>query len=315
MDYYKRLADIVGQVELTPGASSYESTPEKEYDPMLFLGDKLHGYVRDTLLAIVLNFLKTRYQNPEEWTTVFLAGSGVSHRWRAEREPADLDCLLTLNYNLFRQSNARFSGFSNQEIANQINSEIKTELHPKLLNYLGKYDITVFAVKEDNLKNIKPYAAYSVTDNEWLVEPSMDELVQNPDWEHVVDSDLLNTRTLMERYSNHLYSLLSANNDVARRNAEVHLVHTLEQAEAMYNTIHESRSQAFSSAGEGYLDFNNYRWQRGKKTGAIGTLKTLANLSKKRKNLVNEETYGVELPSTDTLIRRAALHNRRTDNG
>jgi hypothetical protein len=53
------------------------------------------------------------------------------------------------------------------------------------------------------------------------------------------------------------------------------------------------------------MDPANYRWQAGKETGTIQALKKLKDISAKGKKVFEEQTYGMELPNVDTLIRRA----------
>ena len=310
MDYYKVLAEYAKPVELQPGESSYASSVEKTLDPKLFIGIKLIPSVRNSILGIVIRFLDTYYQNADKWATVWLAGSGISYHWSAHRNPADLDCLISVDNNLFRMSNAQFVGFSNQEIANQINELLKDKLHPLTNNYMGVFDLTFFVNKEENPLNMKPYAAYSLTDDRWIVEPTNEPAVQKPEWDKVAAQDESLANNILAKYSDHLYNLLNAQGDAGRRNAETLLVHAIEQGAALFDTIHEARSQAFSTAGEGYSDFNNYRWQAGKKSGVVPAMKILKDLSKESKRMVNEETYGVELPNASTLIRRAILNRK-----
>jgi hypothetical protein len=53
------------------------------------------------------------------------------------------------------------------------------------------------------------------------------------------------------------------------------------------------------------MDIANYRWQAGKQAGTIQALKKLKDISTKSRKSFEEQTYGMELPDTSTLIRRA----------
>jgi hypothetical protein len=75
-----------------------------------------------------------------------------------------------------------------------------------------------------------------------------------------------------------------------------------QQAEALFEEIHGNRRIAFSAGGEGYYDFHNYRWQAGKRSGSIDKLRKIKEYGDET------QQYGVELPDTSTLIRRAALY-------
>jgi len=95
---------------------------------------------------------------------------------------------------------------------------------------------------------------------------------------------------------------------VARRNAEAALKLAVEQGAALFEDIHQGRKHAFSPSGQGYGDVYNYRWQSGKASGVVQALKELKEISKKTKQDFEAQTYGMELPTTSTLIRRAATH-------
>ena len=69
---------VVGSVTLAESTTSYFSEPEKNLDPVLFDGDVLKGWVRNSLLRMLNDFLATKYTNPNLWSTTWIAGSGVS---------------------------------------------------------------------------------------------------------------------------------------------------------------------------------------------------------------------------------------------
>jgi hypothetical protein len=96
--------------------------------------------------------------------------------------------------------------------------------------------------------------------------------------------------------------------NASRRNAETRMSMALSQAVNMYEDIHMGRKLAFSSEGEGYSDYHNYRWQAGKRDGTIQSLKTLRDYAIDSQNAEALSKYGVELPNTETLIRRAATY-------
>jgi hypothetical protein len=81
------------------------------------------------------------------------------------------------------------------------------------------------------------------------------------------------------------------------------------QGNALYNEIHENRSIAFSPEGQGYGDFHNYRWQAGKRSGAISDLRKIRSYMKQ--SLQGNNQYGVELPDSSTMVRRAATYRNK----
>ena len=166
-----------------------------------------------------------------------------------------------------------------------------------------------FNVKSE-IREIKPYAAYSLTSDTWTVPPTQFETPSNPDWQKIADKDLEDTHTLVKRYSEAIDKVQSAPNDAIRRNVESVLVNLVAQGSAMFEDIHSRRGDAFGPSGEGYGDFNNYRWQSGKRSGVIAALKGFHEIHKNSKKLFNEETYGMELPDASILIRRVASRPR-----
>ena len=113
---------------------------------------------------------------------------------------------------------------------------------------------------------------------------------------------------IVQRYTQARADLIGAQNDAARRNAEYRLHQTLMQGSMLYDDIHHARRYAFSTSGKGYSDFYNYRWQAGKRYGTVPALKLMADYWDAYKAQEAEETYGIELPDTQTLIRRAATY-------
>jgi hypothetical protein len=305
MDYYEVFNDSAKSVDVEPGSTSYFSAPSAGLDPRLFRSGKLISNVRDGILVLLYNHLKLGYTNPEAWTHPYLAGSGVSHRWAAVREPSDLDCLVSINYVQFRQSNQEYKGWSDAEIAAEINQGFRNELHPRTDDFLGTYELTFYVNVNSDITALKPYAAYSVLDDNWVVPPSDDEIPLNPDWQELVQRDKQRAQEIVARYSKALEQVRSAPNDALRINAETALANAVQQGSAMFKDIHESRKGAFSPTGAGYADFANYRWQAGKQHGTVPALKKLHSMAKEAESKFATETYGVELPDTNTLIRRA----------
>lgn len=297
------------ELRLIQHETSYFSVPEADLDPKLFVNKTLKPWVRNGLLQILFDFLKQRYIHPDLWNRVWLAGSGVSYQWSAARQPGDLDVLIGVDYIEFRRAHPEYSGMSNTEISRMLNEDFNTGLTPFTSNWEG-YEVTFYVnPNATDIRVIKPYAAYDLTNNEWTVEPDPGARApQSPEWEHIANLDAQNADKIAKRYSKSLTDLQAAPNDAARRNAEFALQATLEQASALYDEIHGGRRQAFSHLGGGYSDFHNYRWQAGKRSGAIQMLQGLRNYHVQTKESRAIETYGIELPDTQTLIRRAAAY-------
>jgi len=292
-------------VTVEPSETSYFSNPQAGLDPRLFRDNQMVGSVRDGILRILFEHLRNNYYNPEAYIHAWLAGSGVSFQWAANRSPADLDCLIGVDYIRFRQSNPKYAGFSDKEIADMFNENFREDLHPQTEEFMGSFELTFYVNVQTDIRNIKPYAAYSLTDDDWTVEPQNLTVTLGRDWERKVTRDESMAVEILTRYSEALSKIGTATTDAARRNAEATLKLSIEQGAALFEDIHHGRNAAFSPSGQGYLDYSNYRWQAGKSSGVVQALKQLKDLSKKTRQEFESQTYGMELPDARVLIRRA----------
>lgn len=287
-----------------PSPTSYFSTPSTELDPRLFRGMQIESWVRSGILSLLFDYLGKNFTAPHQWAHVWLAGSGVSYQWEAAREPGDLDCLVGIDYVTFRRNNTEYSGYSDSEIASMFNEGFNTHLMPHTRNWEG-YELTFYVNEQSDIKDINPYAAYDLTSDSWTVAP--DANPQPPysrAWEQHANRDHDTAVELVNRYSNALTEVRAATNPAHRLNAERKLELATDQASMFYDDIHAGRKLAFSRIGSGYSDYNNYRWQAGKQSGAIQALRTIKDLKTAATTQSQVQTYGVELPDTNTLIRR-----------
>lgn len=300
---------VAQPVEITGSSTSYFSAPESQLDPRLFDGTQVRGSIRNALLETLFTFLNERFMHPDLWCTVWLAGSGVSFQWSAARYPGDLDVLIGVDYVGFRRAHPRYAGLSDTEVSQMLNEDLRTGLQPDTENWLGEFEVTFYSNPgATDIRSIHPYAAYDLTHNEWTVFPTPHEAPKNAAWEHAAQRDRSMAADIVGRYSQALTNIHSATTAPARRNAEFALKQAMAQGSALFEDIHHGRRYAFSPSGAGYEDFHNYRWQAGKSLGTVPALKHLHDYLNAATLEEDKETYGLELPDTRTLIRRAALY-------
>ena len=298
-------------ISLENKATSYFSNPEQDLDPRLFSGNQLKGWVRSGLMQLLFDFLHEKYRHADLWAHVWIAGSGVSYQWSAAREHGDLDVLIGVNYIQFRKANPEYQGLGDTEISQMLNEDFRTYLQPETENWNG-FEVTFYVNPgATDITSINPYAAYDLTHNEWTVHPQQQSAPHKPVWEAMAQRDRSIASEIVTRYSKALADLHGAQNDAARRNAETRLQASLSQGSALFEDIHHARKFAFSQTGEGYSDFYNYRWQAGKKYGTVPALRQMHDYLQAYKEGNAEENYGVELPDTQTLIRRAATYRAK----
>lgn len=288
-----------------PSSTSYFSAPAAELDPRLFQGDALRISMREGILRILFDYLARNFNDPYKWTRAWLAGSGISYQWQAAREPGDLDCLVGIEYVKFRQANPEYTGFSNNEIASMFNEKFNADVMPNTRNWEG-YELTYYVNPQTDIRDINPYAAYDLIADAWTVKPERNpQPPYSRDWEQKAQRDHDMAAEILDRYNKAVNELRSAPNDAYRINAERKIKLAEEQAIAFYDDVHHGRKVAFSQIGSGYSDFHNYRWQAGKKSGAIQALRAIKDQSESLQKKSQQELYGVELPTASTLIRRS----------
>ena len=309
--YAQQIAKLGDVVSAERGNTSFFSTPSESLDPYLFDGNTLSSSVRSEILDVLFAYLATNFSSPEKWVDAWLAGSGVSYQWEASREPGDLDCLIGINYPVFRQNNFEYQRFSNAEIASMFNENFSRDLMPKTRNWHG-YELTFYVNRASDIRDINPYAAYDLIKNEWTVSPKKEVPPYSKVWEQRVHRDYSTGVDLINRYVQALGEVRAAAMPAHRVNAESKLKLAVEQAVSFYDDIHGGRKTAFSGVGAGYADFNNYRWQAGKRSGVVPALKKIKDYHTAAKESNEMDTYGVTLPNTDVLVRRAA--SSRFDN-
>lgn len=287
--------------------TSYFSAPSHTLDPKIFDNRSLKSWVRNGIMSILNDFLGLHYRHPELWSHPWLAGSAVSYQWEAAREPGDLDCLVGVDFTQFRKANPEYRGLTDREIAEQLNEEFRDELHGQTENWNG-YELTFYVnPSATQITVIKPYAAYDLKYNEWTVTPDPQQMPPiNPEWDRIAAGDASSANAAYTRFNASLQDVRLATSDAVRRNAEVKMTAAIQQGNALYNEIHSNRSIAFSSEGSGYGDFNNYRWQANKRNGTINKLRAMREYMKT--TLRTNNPYGIDLPDSSTLIRRAAMY-------
>lgn len=297
--------DYAAAPGITPGATSYFSAPAADLDPKLFMDKQLKITMREGILSLLFDYLLAHFNDPHKWTKAWLAGSGVSYQWQAAREPGDLDCLVGVEYVKFRQANPEYAGYSNAEIAAVFNEGFNAELMPNTGNWHG-YELTFYVNPQTDIRDINPYAAYDLIGDYWTVQPNPNQhSPYSRDWEHKAKRDYDMTVEILNRHNSAINELRSAPNTAYQVNAERKIKLAQEQAVSIYDEIHKGRKIAFSQIGSGYADFHNYRWQAGKKSGAVQALRSIKDQRDAQLKQQQKETYGVELPTTSTLIRRS----------
>lgn len=293
-------------MQIVPGSTSYFSAAADALDPRLFDGNRLRPGVRTALLGMLMAHLVHHFERPDSWTHAWIAGSGVSYQWEAARSPGDLDVLVGIDYVAFRASNPQYAGMSDAEISKEVNETFYASLTPFTRDWHG-FEVTFYSNPwATDITAINPYAAYDLTLDGWTIAPDPRQhapVVRS--WQAMADRDAAEARQLVARYSQAVAEVRAARNPAHRVNAERTLHLAMEQAVGLFDEIHEGRKAAFSPYGQGYEDWGNYRWQAGKQSGIVPVLRAIKDYRDQAMAESQAQTYGMELPDADVLVRRA----------
>jgi hypothetical protein len=315
-------------VSPSPGESGYFSAPGESLDPRLFNGERFRPEVRQWILNTLYHFWSQRYKDPQSWSTVWVAGSGISYQWAAGRGNGDLDILIGVDYDDFFDANPRFAGLSEDDIASTFNQEFHEFLWPttehtqisegKPVNPIGTNDIfeVTFYVNPGatDIRNINPYAAYNLSDDSWTVRPPTGDAFQHPkEFYDSAANEVDTANRIVSQYNSYATQAKTLNPGSPGWHNTMRQVDLLaSQAASMFDAIHLGRKQAFSQGGSGYGDYYNFRWQYHKQHGTVQALHEVAEAHKKAHDEFNANVYGGAIDGADVVLRRAALWNAGT---
>jgi 2'-5' RNA ligase/GNAT superfamily N-acetyltransferase len=214
-------------------------------DQRIFEGDHLRPEVREDILSRVNSFLRPRYHQWPSWTRVYFAGSEA-----AKFQPfnGDFDVLLGADFDKFRQENPKYADQDDDAIAKMITDgmwhTINEDGHWFTLadgRKVGPFDMTFFLdAKAWDIRDIKPYAAYNVTADEWAVHP----LEVPKDWD---------ATHLPESYWGYAEAVLNEIKAIGQLPPEER--HRM--AANLWEELHTHRSDAFNGDGKGLFDLSN----------------------------------------------------------
>lgn len=218
-------------------------------DPRLFDGDHLKPSVREAVMAdlnaVLQPLLGSAWQG---YIKVYLAGSEASE-WTSKtlEGNGDFDTLLGVDYEALRGAQGRredWQSLSGPEIDARLNKALREHynLSPWHAPFGGVWDRTgYFNGNAYDIKRIKPYAAYSISDDEWAVRPP-----HLPDWDftqHPLYKPLL---AEMKGYADAIEAIDAMPDP-----------HRSRQGRALWEHLHSDRARAFSDEGTGWDDPGN----------------------------------------------------------
>jgi hypothetical protein len=261
-------------------------------DPDLFdHSEKMHPWIRGSLIDILEAFWRPRYGDWQSWTRIYLAGSLASYWWST----LDFDTLVGVDTHRFVRDHPEFGGMSDQEVCQALTHEFIVELDPLLKDWsfppepnlhklmhtlngpdptdvyksvpnvlvtgIGPMEMTWYVnASAYDIRVIKPYAAYDVSNDRWAVHPDK----MSKTWgAHALGN------AFWERLADVADSIKEALNlpEPARTSGCLRI----------YDQIHRARGEAFSPAGQGVTDPRSLQWIVLNRWGLLGPLEVAAH--------------------------------------
>jgi ribosomal protein S18 acetylase RimI-like enzyme len=209
--------------------------------------EKLKPEVRSYILKSITQMWAGKYVDWALWAKVYFAGSEASE-WTSENLEGnnDFDVLVGVDYERFWDCNSQIPKVSNQEITDEMNQGFRAFNGPVMITIdgvsTGPWDRTTYVNPNSyDIRAIKPYAAYDVGEDKWVVKPP-----------HLPHWDLTKLAPSIQR-------VLRACDTLARDILKLPEPEKTQQGAALFDAWHSDRSRAFGPNGEGWYDIANLR--------------------------------------------------------
>jgi GNAT superfamily N-acetyltransferase len=216
-------------------------------DVRLWENDKLKASIRADIMTTFDAFcIRHKFARHERWAKIVFFGSEAS-TWTSKdlRGNSDFDLSIGLEYNVLREANPQFKPFSDLEIADAFTQLMHAELNNPQKTFPeveGVFDQTWFAnLLGWDIAQIRPYAAYDVVAEEWIVKPP-----DLPDWSMKSFPEGPGAAEEVRGIIEMAEGILAMPEPYRTQNGS-----------ALWEFVHSNRSDAFGSQGEGWFDMRN----------------------------------------------------------
>lgn len=251
--YGKSVSDLVG-TEPPPGRTARYTAPTQRLfgptyglDTRLWDGEQLKLSVRASIVRQFTEFCDRHgYRDWPHWARIVFFGSEASEWTAPDRHGNnDFDLSIGIHYFSFRLHNTGDLYTSDADIAARFTQEMHAELNDPEHTFPGVegvYDQTWFANLQGwDIAEMRPYAAYEVVTDQWLVRPphlpgwSMADFPEGPGMAKEV-------KGIVEAAE----GILAMPEPYRTQNGA-----------AFWEFVHTNRSDAFGPNGEGWWDPRN----------------------------------------------------------
>lgn len=225
--------------------------PTYGLDHRLFDGEKLRPEIRKAIILRFDEFCHTHhYREWDRWAKIVFFGSEAS-TWTSPTLEGndDFDLSIGIEYTRFRAACPEYFTYSDEQIATGLTELMHAELNDPNTYFeladgsgVGPMDETWFAnLLGWDITQIRPYAAYDVVRNEWIVKPP-----QLPEWD---------ISKFPEGHG--LTREIQGVVEMARGVLSMPEPYRTQNGDALWHYVHDNRSNAFGPQGEGWYDARN----------------------------------------------------------
>lgn len=314
-DYlFSRIKTTPSDPAVVPGSSGFFATPRPGLDPRIIdpSTGKISAPIREGVLQLLYDFWRAKYHEPEYWSTVWIAGSALSHQY--DEAGADLDVLIGVNYERFLEKNPDYEGFTETQLDQRFNHEFDLELEPSTAAWQG-FETTFYVNPGgDDITKIHPYAAFNLTKDDWTVEPVELPADWNPrdyfpaEWWQVIDADIDRAKQVVSLYHSQADEVRRLPDGSPMQFSKLAQARqTLQRAASMFDEVHSGRQEAFRGNGMGYFDYNNLRFQAHQQAGTVKALHDLKVLNRDSREAAQNALYGEKLAGANDSLTAASL--------
>lgn len=268
---------------------------------------KLRSDVRGYIVSMLTAFWMLRYRNWRKWAKVYFAGSEASE-WTSDSLEGnnDFDVLIGVDYDAFRTEHGPISSratLTDQQITDRMNDEFRSGMNPLTKAIMvdvdgtptGPWDNTWYVNPDSyDIRKIKPYAAYDVTGDTWVVKPP-----HLPHWS-------------LSDFPKPVVRTLRAADDYTRAVLKLPEPERTQQGAALFEAWHSDRSRAFSERGEGWYDVANLREKWLDQHGLWAELVDCAHRAKEGLDLAPADWSNTP-PGYVAVVRPGSLPDRQQD--
>lgn len=232
----------------------YVAPKERLFGPTFGLDTRLwdeDGNLRDSVRMDVIarfnDFCHERgYEGWQRWAKVVFFGSEASE-WTSKvlMGNGDFDLSIGIHYPALRATVPGFAALSDEIIAAGLTQEMHAALNDpqhRFPGVPGTFDMTWYAnLRGWDIARIRPYAAYDVGADEWIVRPP-----HLPDWSM---ADFPEGEGLAEE----VHGIVLMAEGILKMPEP----YRTQNGAALWEFVHGNRSDAFSEYGEGWWDARN----------------------------------------------------------